>query len=77
MSWWVESGVLDEGDIQNVQLSNCKKIKYENNCFSIDNNTKSGTSWAPNQHIKMILKDHVTLKTGVMAAENSTLPSQE
>ncbi len=25
----------------------------------------------------MTLKDHVTLKTGAMAAENSALPSQE
>ncbi len=29
------------------------------------------------KHIKKILKDHVTLKTGEMAAENTDLPSQE
>ncbi len=33
-------------------------------------------SWAANQQIRMI-SDHVTLKTGVMAAENLALPSQE
>ncbi len=33
-------------------------------------------SWAANQHIRMI-SDHVTLKTGVMAAEHLALPSQE
>ncbi len=34
-------------------------------------------SLAANQHIRMILKDHVTLKTGEMAAETSALPSQK
>ncbi len=29
------------------------------------------------QHMNDFLKDHVTLKTGVMAAEYSALPSQE
>ncbi len=33
--------------------------------------------WAPNEHIWIILKDHVTLKTGVMAAENYALSLQE
>ncbi len=35
--------------------------------------------WATNQHIKSFLNNHLTLKTGVMAAaaENSALPSQE
>ncbi len=27
------------------------------------------------KHIRMIVKDHVTLKTGVITAENSALPS--
>ncbi len=39
---------------------------HQNKCF-----------WSQNQHIRMTLKDHVTLKTGAMAAENSALPSQE
>jgi len=30
-----------------------------------------------NQHIGMFLKNHLTLKTGRMAAVNSTLPSHE
>ncbi len=37
-------------------------------CFNIDFNKNKiiNVSWAANQHIRMILKDHVTLKTGVM-----------
>ncbi len=32
---------------------------------------------APNQHIRMTSEDLSTLKSGVMAAENSSLPTQE
>ncbi len=41
-------------------------VLHQNNCF-----------WSQNQQIRMTLKDHVTLQTGAMAAENSALPSQE
>ncbi len=34
-------------------------------------------SWAPISVWEWFLKDHVTIKTGVMAAENSALKSQE
>ncbi len=37
--------------------------------FNIDNKRNVST----HQYIRMILKDHVTLKTGVMAAENINL----
>ncbi len=40
-----------------------KNIK-QHNCY---------VSWAPNQHIRKILKDHVTLKTRDMATKNSSI----
>ncbi len=47
-----------------------KCITVSTTVFNIDNNNKCFYN-------KLFLKDHVTLKTGVMDAENSTLPSQE
>jgi len=41
--------------------------------FNIDNNQK----YAPNQHIRMISKGSCNTMTGLMADENSALPSQE
>ncbi len=31
-SWWVEWGVSDEGDIQNVQTAGCLQARFENHC---------------------------------------------
>ncbi len=49
--------------------------KNSTSVFNIDNNSKC--FWAANQYIRMISESHLTLKTGVMTAENPALPSQE
>ncbi len=53
------------------ELSIHKKIVKEKNALQFRKKIKQIR--AANQH----MKGHVTLKTGVMAAENSALPSQK
>ncbi len=48
---------------------------YQHQHINIINYTN--ISWAGNQRIRMILKDHVTLETKVMTVENSAFSSQE
>ncbi len=55
------------GFLQNIKQHNCF-LEYTDN-----NNNKYFLSGI----LEWFLKDHVTMKTGVMAAENRALPSQE
>jgi len=75
--------------LQKIYISNkCCSLEYSTQrilkkCITISTkNCKQhililrNVSWAKNQHI-INLKDHVTLKTGVMTAKNTALPLQE
>ncbi len=49
-------------------------VNVSKNVFNIDNNKKCFLS---TKSAEWFLKDHVALKTGVMADEESALPPQE